>query len=90
MVEVQFTSLLKRFFPNLKNEEIEASTVQELVMSLDEIYPGLRAYLVEEQGNLRKHVNIFVNGTMIKDRVSLSDRLLHNDKVNIIQNIDWS
>ncbi len=85
MVKVQFTSLLKRFFPNLKAEELEANTVEELVLSLDKIYPGLRAYLLEEQGNLRKHVNIFVNGTMIKDRVSLSDRLLHNDKVNIIQ-----
>lgn len=85
VVTIQFTSLLKRFFPNLKTEEIEANTVAELVMLLDKTYPGLKAYLVEEQGSLRKHVNIFVNGTMIKDRINLSDRLLYNDQVNIIQ-----
>ena len=85
MVRVEFTSLLKRFFPNLTSLNIEANSVAELIFELDVKYPGLSAYLIQEQGGLRKHVNIFVNGQMIKDRVNLSDTLLHNDKVNIIQ-----
>jgi len=85
MVIVEFTSLLKRFFPNLSTVEVRASSVKELVQVLDEQYSGLSGYLIEEHGGLRKHVNIFVNSKMIKDREGLSDTLSENDKVNIIQ-----
>ncbi|MCB0410377.1 MAG: MoaD/ThiS family protein [Flavobacteriales bacterium] len=85
MAKVQFTSLLQRFFPDLKPEEVEAANVKELLSKLDKIYTGLSTYLVEENGGLRKHVNIFVNGVMIKDRIHLSDKIGSNDTINIIQ-----
>jgi len=85
MVTVEFTSLLQRFFPNLKTEQVQANSVAQLIAELNIKYPGLSSYLIEENGGLRKHVNIFVNGNMIKDREQLLDTLLHHDKVNIIQ-----
>ena len=85
MITVEFTSLLKRFFPELAPVKVEANTVFELVQEIDKHFSGLATYLVEEHGGLRKHVNIFVNGKMIKDREKLSDSLSENDKVNIIQ-----
>lgn len=85
MVVVEFTSLLKRFFPNLQSEKVDASDVKQLLVSLDQKYPGLSGYLIDEQGSLRKHVNIFVNGKTIEDRIKLSDKLFNQDKVNIIQ-----
>ena len=85
MITVHFTSLLNRFFPDLKPESVEANTVCELLVELDKLYPGLSGYLIEENGRLRKHVNIFVNGEMISDRESLQDVLKDNDEVNIIQ-----
>lgn len=85
MAKIEFTSLLQRFFPNIKPENIEASTVKELLIKLDVKYPGLSTYLVEENVGLRKHVNIFINGVMINDRIKLSDKINTIDKVNIIQ-----
>ena len=85
MVNVEFTSLLKRFFPTLTSVEVEASTVKDLLEEIDKEYSGLSGYLIEEHGGLRKHVNIFINGNMVKDREKLSDVLNENDKVNIIQ-----
>jgi len=85
MVSVKFTSLLKRFFPTLTSVKVEATSVEELLVELDKQYDGLSGYLIEEHGGLRKHVNIFINGNMIKDREKLSDKLNRNDKVNIIQ-----
>ncbi|MBI1416009.1 MAG: MoaD/ThiS family protein [Limimaricola sp.] len=35
--------------------------------------PLLKSYVLDEQGRLRKHVNIFVDGQMIADRAGLSD-----------------
>lgn len=85
MAKVQFTSLLLRFFPELKSEEVNAQNVQELLKELDKKYEGLSTYLAEENSGLRKHVNIFINGKMIKDRVGLSDTISDNDSINIIQ-----
>ena len=85
MAQVQFTSLLLRFFPDLKTEEVNAQDVKHLLEELDNKYEGLSSYLAEENVGLRKHVNIFINGKMIKDRVGLSDTISDNDSINIIQ-----
>jgi hypothetical protein len=85
MARVEFTRHLNRFFPALCAEDIEASCVSELVAGLDRKYPGLAAYLIEDDGSLRKHVNIFVENVLINDRRGLSDVLARDSKVFIMQ-----
>ena len=85
MVTVKFTSALKRFFPNLQELEIEAYEVCQLIQLVEKRVPGLSAYIVDEQAVLRKHVNIFVNGELITDRIKLSDKLDNDDEVFIMQ-----
>ena len=85
MPRVNFTYALKRFYPNLKPFDIEASSVIEVVDGLELNYPGLKDYLVDEQGRLRQHVNIFIGDKLIKDKIKLSDTLSENDEVFIMQ-----
>ena len=85
MAEVHFATALSRFYPSLKTEIIEATTVKELVDKLDGIYENLSQYIVDDAGQLRKHVNIFVNNEMIADRKGLSDGLNESDKVHFMQ-----
>ncbi|MDF1665020.1 MAG: MoaD/ThiS family protein [Planctomycetota bacterium] len=85
MVEVNFATALSRFYPSLKPESIEANTVKELVAKLDGLYDNLSQYIVDDAGQLRKHVNIFVNNEMISDRKGLTDVLSHSDKVYFMQ-----
>ena len=85
MAKVEFTSLLQRFFSDLTSEEIEANNVKELLEKLDKKYEGMSSYLIHENSGLRQHVNIFINGNVIKDRVNLSDQISTNDTINIIQ-----
>jgi molybdopterin converting factor small subunit len=54
-------------------------------MGIEANYPGLSAYLVEDNGALRQHVNIFINDTFIRDRKRLSDRVSAGDEVHVIQ-----
>lgn len=82
---VQFTSNLKRFYPSLKETIIEAKTIGELIEQVNDHYPGLKNYLTDDQKSLRHHVNIFINGTMIKDRRKLKDEIQKNDQVYIMQ-----
>lgn len=85
MPKVNFTYALKRFYPDLESVEIVAENVSEVVQHLNQRYPGLRDYLVDEQGRLRQHVNIFVGDKLIKDKEKLSDRVSEEDEVFIMQ-----
>ena len=85
MVRVTFTPALKRFYPNLNALEIEAGNVASLLDAVDSAHPGLRAYLVDDRGALRQHVNIFIGEDLIRDKVALSDALSDGDEVYIMQ-----
>lgn len=85
MPTVQFTSNLKRFYPQLKKLDLRSDTIAELLILIDKNYPGIKSYMTDDQGALRHHVNIFINNNMIKDRTSLSDRIDENDSVFIMQ-----
>lgn len=85
MAQVKFTPNLKRFFPDLCECEIEAATVAEIVTAVDQRWRGLGDYIIDEQGALRKHVNIFVGDELLRDKVALSDRVSANTKIFIVQ-----
>jgi molybdopterin converting factor small subunit len=86
MARVQFTGHLKRYFPELASgQPCAAATVSELVITLDRRHPGLRSYLLEDDGSLRKHVNIFVGKELVRDRARLTDPLKDDDEVFILQ-----
>ena len=66
MPSVNFTTHLQRFFPTLKQGMLaEGQTVAQVIRSLEQQHPGLAAYIVDERGALRKHVNIFVNDELV-------------------------
>jgi hypothetical protein len=85
MPQVQFTRHLTRFFPTLEALTLEVATVAELVQALDKKHPGLGAYLVDERGRLRQHVNIYVGDALVRDRERLSDPLESNTQVFVMQ-----
>jgi molybdopterin converting factor small subunit len=85
MVTVRMTNALKKFFPDLKTIEVEASNVRELIDVVEGVFPGIRNYLIDEHGACRKHVNIFIGEEMIIDKVGLSDVLKVGDEVFIYQ-----
>jgi sulfur-carrier protein len=84
-MRVHFTPALKRFVPDLHSIEVKGSTVADVILNVEAVYPGLANYLIEENGALRKHVNIFINDTFIRDRKTLSDAVHDDDDIHIIQ-----
>ena len=85
MPRVKFTKSLDRFFPELTDIHVEARTAAEVVKAVDQRFPGLGAYIVDERGRLRQHVNIFVGEDMILDREALSDAVPADSLVYIFQ-----
>ena len=85
MAKIKFTSALKRFFPTLQDEIIEGKTVHEIVQNVNKHHPGLINYLLEEDGSLRRHVNIFLKDELIADRTRLTDQVNSKDEILIMQ-----
>ncbi len=73
MPEVSFTSNLKRFFPDLEKTHVKGETVMDILEAVNARYPGIKDYIVDEHGQLRKHVNIFLDNELISDKIKLSD-----------------
>lgn len=86
MAKVRFTAALKRFYPKLQEEEnVPGTKISEVLAAIDEKYPGIIDYVVDEEGALRKHVNIFLREELIKDKLTLSDPVAEQDEVLIYQ-----
>lgn len=87
MVAVHLTPHLFSFFPQLRGKpiEVEASTVREVVQALEELAPGIGFYVCDERDCLRRHVNIFVDKELIRDRRGLSDAVASGAQVHILQ-----
>lgn len=61
--------------------EADGATLAQLFEELDRRYPGLRFRVVDEQGQLRANMRIFVNGLGVRD---LSHALQAEDFVAIV------
>ena len=85
MPSVKFTSHLQRYFPDLRETTVEGQTVADVVAALDGRYPGLADYILDDQGALRRHVNIFIDENVITDRTTLQDSVSDLNRVYIFQ-----
>ena len=85
MPVIKFTYALKRFFPKLTDTTASGKTLRAIIDEIEARYPGVTRYVLDDQGRLRQHVNIFIDGTMIKDRTSLSDPFRENSEIYIMQ-----
>ena len=59
-VKVRLASLLHSYTGGMKVIELEASTVGEAMEVLDRRFPGLAFRIIDEQGRIRPHMNIFL------------------------------
>ena len=81
------TSHLFRFFPALENRTIRVPTgsVADVLRAVDAIAPGFTDYVLDERGALRRHVKLSINGTLVVDRQTLSDRVPDDATLYIFQ-----
>jgi molybdopterin converting factor small subunit len=66
-VKVRLASLLHSYTGGMKIIELEASTVGEAMEVLDRRFPGLVFRIIDEQGRIRPHVNIFLGEEKVSE-----------------------
>jgi molybdopterin synthase sulfur carrier subunit len=62
MVVVCVRGPIRRLAGGRSEHELEGSTVIELLRALELRHPGVRGWILDERGAVRRHINVFVNG----------------------------
>jgi len=83
-VQVLIPTPLQKFTNNDASVAIEAGSVSALVDALEERYPGIRARLCDENGKLRRFLNIYVNSEDIRFLDNETTVLGEGDEVSIV------
>lgn len=84
MISVEFAPAIQRHVACVR-EQVEAATVREALDAVFSRQSAVRAYVLDDQGALRKHVALFVDGEQVRDRTQLSDPLRVDAAIYIVQ-----
>lgn len=83
-VKVLIPTPLQKFTRDQAAIDCEGSTISELLDSLDQDFPGIKARLCDEQGNLRRFINFYVNSEDIRFLDGQNTALSAGDEVSIV------
>ena len=83
-VLVRIPTPLRRMTGGKDKVEVESSTLSEMVDTLESTYPGFKERLVDENGELRYFVNIYVNGEDVRFLQGLETTTNTGDEVSIV------
>ncbi|MCC7430994.1 MoaD/ThiS family protein [bacterium] len=80
-MEVFIPSPLFSYTNSKKKVECEGNSLEKVLLELDKNFKGIRFRIVNEQNEIREHINFFVNGNLVK---TIKIPLKSGDKVHII------
>ncbi len=84
MPTVHFTPHLQRHVPS-PSCVVRGDTVRAALDAVFAEHRALRGYVLDDQGSLRKHVVVFVDGTRVRDRDRLADPVREDSEIHVLQ-----
>lgn len=84
MASVHFTPNLRRHV-NCPSCVAAGGTVWEVLAAVFQEHPAVRGYVLDDQGEVRPHIAVFVNGEQIKDRRRMTDAVRADDEIYVMQ-----
>ncbi len=62
MAVVMLRAPLKDRAGKVAEHDLPGATVSEVLRELERRYPGVQGWILDERGQVRPHVNVFING----------------------------
>ena len=84
MAKVCFTQNLRRHI-GTADGCFEGQTLREVLDALFTERPEIRSYVLDDQGQVRQHVVIFIDGRQSRDREGLSDEVNTDSEIYVMQ-----
>jgi molybdopterin synthase sulfur carrier subunit len=83
-VRVRIPTPLRRYTANAEEVGVTGATIGAVVDELERKFPGLKERLCDEQGRVRRFVNIYINGDDIRFLNSLETAVKEGDEISIV------
>ena len=80
MTTVRLREPLKRLAGGRADHVLEGATVVDLLAALEREQPALAGWILDERGELRRHINVFVRG----ERGGLATPVGEDDRVDVL------
>lgn len=84
MALVRFTENIQRHV-SCQACEVDGATVREVLEAVFAANARARGYVLDDSGGLRRHMMVFVDGELIRDRTKLSDFVGADATVDVMQ-----
>jgi sulfur-carrier protein len=83
-VSVTFAASLQRHIP-CPQQNMAPASLRDVLKAALLAAPDLSHYIFDDQGNIRKHVAVFINRDMLQNRADLTQILKAGDQVLVVQ-----
>ena len=83
-ITVRVPAPLQKLTKNQEEVKVSAANIKELIESLEKDFPGIKQRICDEQGLLRRFINIYVNGEDVRFLQQDATALKDGDEVSII------
>ena len=83
-VKVRIPEVLRKLTNGSDMVAIEAGTIKEMIENLDKAHPGVKGRICDENGNVRRFVNVYVNEEDIRFLENLETKLDAGADVSIV------
>ena len=84
MTTVRIPSPLRRYTNNQSKVQGSGATITEIIENLEAQYPGVKTRLCDDSGQIKRYVNVFVNGEEIRTLQGGDTAVSEGDEVSII------
>jgi molybdopterin synthase sulfur carrier subunit len=84
MATVFVPTPLRRLTGGQSKVTIAAATINDIIAQLEASYPGVKERLLDEQGDIKRFINIFVDGEEIRALQGGDTAVSDNSEVSII------
>jgi MoaD family protein len=80
-------SLLKYYLENQTEVSLTGETVGDVLRDLTKKYPQIQSHLFDSHGQIRRHINLFVNADNLRELKGLGTPVGETDIVKIVPSV---
>ena len=84
MPNIRVSNVISYYTDKKTQFEVSGTTALEAVQNAVEIYPKFKFHVFDSDGNLRRHISLFVNDVHIRDLDGVTTKVGETDVIRII------
>jgi molybdopterin converting factor small subunit len=87
MPTITLPALMKYYVNDLSEIQVTGSTVSQALNDLTIRYPTIKPHIMDTQGKLRRHINLFVNKENINNLKGIDTSIEESDLIILMPSI---